>query len=497
MALRKRLAALGVCAWLGVAACGGGQAESYDIVLAGGRVMDPETGLDAVRHVGIRGDRIAALSTAPLRGAVEVDVTGLVVAPGFIDLHAHGQDLAGNRWQAQDGVTTALELEGGAWPVAAWYEERAKSALLNYGAAVGHIPARITYITKATSDSDPARDRRNAQGYPIWSHQRLEPAELPGLVDMLEQGFREGGLGVGMGINYTPAASPQEIHRMFEVAAAHKAPIYVHIRGAGLLEPNGSFGAVQEMLANALTTGAPVHIQHLGSVGLSQGPALARMIDAARSRGVDVTTEVYPYTAASTSIQAAIFDPGWQEQLGISYDAIQWAATGERLTRESFDRYRKQGGRIIIHLIPETTVDSLVAHPGVIIASDGVDIVDGRGHPRGVGTYARVLGRYVRERKALSLMDALGKMAYLPAERLRGAVPEMERKGRIKVGADADITVFDADRVIDRATYDNPAQASEGIPHVMVNGVFVVRDGQLVDGVLPGRPVRRTAPSSP
>jgi dihydroorotase len=125
-----------------------------------------------------------------------------------------------------------------------------------------------------------------------------------------------------------------------------------------------------------------------------------------------------------------------------------------------------------------------------MIASDGVPIENGRGHPRGVGTYARILGRYVRERKVLSLMDALRKTSYLPAERVRGVASGMARKDRLKVGADADLVLFHPERVIDRATFDNPAQASIGIPHVMVNGVFVVRDGKLVDGVLPGRPIR-------
>lgn len=215
------------------------------------------------------------------------------------------------------------------------------------------------------------------------------------------------------------------------------------------------------------------------------------MIDAAKARGLDVTTEVYPYPAGSTLLQSAIFDPGWQDRLGITYGDLQWPATNERLTEATFAKYRHEGGWVVIHMIPEATVTALVAHPGIMIASDGVPIINGRGHPRGVGTYARVLGRFVREQKALSLMAALKKMSYLPAERLRGAVPAMAAKGRIKVGADADITVFDPEQVLDRATFDNPAQASAGIPHVLVNGVFVVRDGKLVDGVLPGRPVRR------
>ncbi len=476
-----------------VAGCGQPAPSQYDIVLQGGRVMDPESGLDQVRNVGIIADRIAAVSEKPLQGKVVVDVAGKVVAPGFIDLHAHGQDLSDNRWQAQDGVTTALEMEGGSWPVGEWYQNRSKDGLLNYGITVGHIGARIAAVTGVKTGTDMINAWRNPEPNPAWSHRALTDAELASLIANIQQGLDQGALGIGMGINYTPAAPPQEIYRVFQIAAAAKVPIYVHVRGAGPKEPNGSFSSIQEMLADALTTGAPLHIVHLGSSGLGQGPQLAGMIDAARARGLDVTTEVYPYTAGSTFIQSAIFDPGWQERMGISYPELQWPATNERLTEATFTKYRKEGGWVILHMIPESTVDALVAHPGVMIASDGVPIIDGRGHPRGVGTFARVLGRFVREKKALPLMEALRKMSYLPAERLRGAVPELARKGRIKVDADADLVVFDPNTVLDQATFENPAQASVGIPHVLVNGTFVVRDGKLVDGVLPGRPVRRPA----
>lgn len=481
--------------WGGVAVAALGLAcaePQYDIVLAGGRVMDPESGLDAVRHVGIRGDRIAALSERPLQGATVVDVSGLVVTAGFVDLHAHGQNPSDNAWQVRDGVTTALELEGGAWPVAKWYAAREGKALVHYGATSSHPGARVA-VTYGTDDPGSLLNRP-PEPRPAWSHEPLSPAGVGDLLARVRQGIDEGALGVGMGIHYTPGATLGEIHDVFAVAAEKRVPVYVHVRGAGMLEPGGSVSAVQEVIANATSTGASLHVVHLGSSGLGQAMFLARMIDGVRARGIDVTTEVYPYTAASTDIASAIFDPGWQERLGIGYDAIQWPPTNERLTAATFARFRAQGGPIIIHLIPEAMVDSLVAHPGVMIASDGVPIVNGRGHPRGVGTYARILGRYVRERSALGLMEALRKMSYLPAERVRGAAPSMARKGRIRVGADADITVFDPDRVIDRATFEDPAQASEGIPHVLVAGVFVVRDGRLVEGVAPGRAVRREAP---
>jgi dihydroorotase len=295
---------------------------------------------------------------------------------------------------------------------------------------------------------------------------------------------------VGFGIAYVPAARREEILDIFQLAAERQVPCFVHVRSHGAVEPGSAVESVQEVIANAAATGAALHIVHITSTGLRQAPICLRLIEGARRRGLDVTTEAYPYTAAMTGLETAIFSEGWQEKMGIGYQDLQWAATGERLTAESFARYRQQGGMVVIHSIPEEIARLAVAHPLVMIASDGM-IADGKGHPRGAGTYARVLGRYVREQRALALMDALRKMTLMPAQRLEKAVPQMRAKGRIKVGADADLTLFDPARVIDRATFENPAQYSEGITHVLVNGIFVVRDGKLVEGIKPGAAIRR------
>jgi len=225
-------------------------------------------------------------------------------------------------------------------------------------------------------------------------------------------------------------------------------------------------------------------------MGLRNTPDLIAMIEGAARHGLDVTTECYPYTAGSTELQSAIFDPGWQENMGITYQDVQWAATGERLTAETFTKYRAQGGVVVIHVIPEEAARTAVANPSVMIASDGMPITGPKVHPRGQGTFARVLGHYVREEHALDLMTALRKMTLMPAKRLERRAPMFRNKGRIRLRADADITIFDPARVIDRATYDEPLQTSEGITHVLVNGVAIVKDGHLVDGVFPGRPAR-------
>jgi N-acyl-D-aspartate/D-glutamate deacylase len=369
----------------------------------------------------------------------------------------------------------ALELELGVWPVKPWYAQREGRSQINFGATAGHIAATMAVLG----------DAGNFVPGDATAKRVATPGEVRQIHEHVKQGLDEGALGIGFGINYLPNSSREEIFRLFQLASERKVPCFVHIRHGGPLEP-GALDGVQEAIADAAATGAPLHVVHITSVGLRQTPTLLTMIRGARASGLDITTEAYPYTAGMTDLASAIFDGGWQEhQGGITYKDLQWAATGERLTEETFAKYRKQGGMVAIHSIPEEIVRLAMADPMVMIASDSI-LENGKGHPRAAGTYARVLGRYVREQHDLPLMDALRKMTLMPAQRIN-----QPDKGRVKVGADADITVFDPARVIDRATFENPAQFSEGIPYVLVNGVFVVRNGEIQKGAAPGRGIMR------
>ncbi len=465
---------------IGVRKAAPAEGDSYDVVIMNGRVMDPDSGLDAVRNVGIRDGKIGAVSSGALKGKQTIEAKGLVVAPGFVDLHQHGQDAENYAAKAADGVTTALELEVGVADIDHWYAEREGKSLIHYGASVGHIPVRMAVM------HDPGQLLPSGDA----AHREATPAEIEQMMSLLEKGLQRGALAVGAGPAYTEAATNWEITQVFRIAAKYHASCHVHVRSGppGIAGNAGNFSGFEEAMAAAAISGAPLHVVHIQSTG---GPNVAQelqMISEARSRGMDVTTEAYPYNMGMTSIQSALFDH--RENEPESYFAsLLWPATGEHLTRDSFLRYRKEGGMVIVPSNTQDNVDAAIESPLTMIASDGY-LSNGKGHPRTAGTYARVLGHYVREEKALDLMTALKKMTLMPAQRLEKRAPMFKDKGRIRVGADADITVFDPNTIIDRATDEHPLQYSEGIRFVLVNGVPVVKDGKLVDGVFPGRAAR-------
>ena len=401
----------------------------YDIVISNGRVVDPETGLDSFRNVGITGGTIESIENAELSGRTAIDADGLVVAPGFIDLHSHGHDQENYEIQALDGVTTTLELEYGAADVDNWYDEREGKTLINFGTSAGHAMVRIEVM------GDPG------EFFPVGdgAHRADSGAEIDRMLSRIELGLQRGGVAVGIVLSDTPAATRWEVLEVFRVAARYNAPCHVHMRGTGHQEPGSSIEGLQELIAAASITGAPLQVVHIHSSGRHATPQLLQMIGEARSRGIDVTTECYPFSAGMTGIESATFDEGWQRSMGIDFQDLEWPETGERLTSASFAQYRETGGWVIIHGTPESAVhDAMVS-----------------------------------------------SLTMMPAQRLEQRVPSMRSKGRLQAGADADLVVFDPERIIDMATYREPTIPPAGIKHVLVNGVPVVSDGRLQGGVYP------------
>lgn len=474
--------------------------RAYDMVINNGRVMDPASNFDGVANIGIRDGSIAAITTERLNGHATIDAKGLVVAPGFIDMHVHAQTNEGLDLRALDGVTTALDQEMGAYPIEPFYAAREGKSRINFGVSVGHQGLRVkvkTGLDMRHGATAPATESRAIlQRGAEWAESALKGDELAALLKLMDEQIAAGGLGLGLGIEYVPGADQTEIYRLMEHAASLKVPVFTHVRSAARASGGGPLETMQEVVADAAATGASLHICHVASKGLHDTSVILDMLAGAKSRGVDVSTEVYPYTAGSSRIGSSLFNEGWQARWNSDYSDIENPATGQRLTRDTFEQLRRDAPEtyIIFHMIPDQALRIALTHPLAAIASDSSPLANGKGHPRGAGTNARVLGKYVREERVIDLMTAIRKMAWLPAQRM-AFVPAMRNKGKLQTGMDADITIFDPTTVKDNATYQSPARPSSGILHVLVAGTPVVRDGKLVTAAHPGQGIRlRRAP---
>ncbi len=488
-------------------------ATDYDIAVIGGRVIDPETGLDQQRNIGITGSSIAIVTGKNIKATKIIDATGLVVSSGFIDMHAHGQTIPAGRMQAMDGVTTGLELEAGVLPVSAYYAELGREGRpINYGASVNWASARIATHLKTKPSHALGWFFENFKN-PVWQTAISTSDQLHGIGQLISEGLDQGGLGVGFLLGYAPGTGRKEYYQISDLAAKRSMPTFTHARFLSMLEPDSSFEGMAEVISVAAGTGVQAHIVHLNSMSLRDIDIIKPMILSAQEKGVRITTEAYPYGAGSTGIGAAMFrGPNWRERTG-GMTAHNFDVNGKRLTEERFAYLQKEKPETetIIHFLDvskakdKAKLDMSVLMPGGVIGSDGGTwAVDGKpiskdtwpvpdnawSHPRGAGTYGRFLGHYVRETKSLSLLDAIGRISYGPAKILQASVPQMKKKGRIQVGADADIVIFDLNTVADRATYAKPAQTSVGFHHVIVNGTILVESGTLKTDVMPGQPIR-------
>src|SRR5579864_710823 len=452
--------------------------QSYDLVIQGGRVIDPETGLDAVRNVGISQGKIKKISADALDGKRVIPAKGLIVAPGFIDLHQHAQDLESQRVKALDGVTTALEMEIGKPDVAAFLQSMEGHSLINYGTTASH-PAARSLVFGTPLPEDGLLPKSGAATDKPASADQIEKMKA-----RLRHELDAGALGVGMGIQYTPGATRWEVIEMFRLAAERSVPVYTHIRSNGKLEPGSNVESVGEVIGAAAVTGAPLHIVHINSSCGAQALDCLGMVAGARARGLDVTTEAYPYEAAMTAINSARFNPGWQEKSGATYHDLMLPETGERLTKERFEELHNSSDARLVVLFSNSmeAVDPVFRNPLVMVASDGE-----KGHPRNAGTFCRILARYVRSQGSLTLMDAIRKMSLMPAQVLERSTPSARLKGRLQEGADADVVIFDPQTVTDRATYQHPMETSVGVEYLLVGGAMVVDKGKLIEGVFPGK----------
>lgn len=447
--------------------------EDHDVVILGGRVIDPASRHDAVKNVGVRAGRIVSITSSRIKGKKEFDAHGLVVCPGFIDPISHGQNIENDQIQVLDGVTTKLQLESGVPEVDQWYRDQDSHRACNYGTGAGHFQAR----KKVLGNEDAA------------ATQTASDKQIDKICNDIRNQMTAGALALGFGLEYSPQSTRMEVIKAFGIAGEFGASCHCHVRYGTVDDDASEVVGIAEVMAAAVASGAGLHIVHVPSMGLSRTTEALELVERAHAKGFDVTCDFYPYTAFGTGIATEVFAEGWQKRFGISYGDLEWAKTHERLTEESFRKYQKEGGMVLAHAIPESAIVAALRSPSSMVGSDG-GLEDGVGHPRSSGTFARILGRYVREQHIVPLATAIEKMTLRAALRLEHRCPDFKRKGRVQRGCDADIVVFDPDTVKDNATFDEPAKTSTGIETVLVSGEPIVVKGALIEGARPGKPLR-------
>lgn len=447
------------------------ETQLYDVVIKGGTIYNPSTEHILENYnIGINGSKIVRITKEEIIGDNEIDAEGLVVSPGFIDLVSYDPNYIGIEFKVLDGVTSNLAMHGGTEDAESWYASWENNGVItNFGAS--------SFITRL---------RWPIVGTGIDA-EMTDPADIERLVEETRKNIENGALGISFSFEYVPGIK-HEIKPLLELAAEYNVPTFYHLRYSD--KENGLKG-IQEVIDYGRETGAAIHIMHINSTGgtFVMDEAL-QMVHDARESGLDITTDFYPYDYWATYIDSARFRPGWQERYNITYEDLQIAATDIRITEETFDQYRTQHILVAAHgSMPEEELIMLLQDPHTMIGSDTIIEPHMNNHPRGAGTYSRLFGKYVRDEKVLSMMDAIKKVTYFPAKRMEDAAPSMHYKGRIEIGADADITIFNLDTIIDKATVEAPGTASVGVEYVLVNGVIVKDKDGLVDVERPGKPI--------
>jgi len=525
MKIRKntniKLTALSLMAVLGTALSFSAAAETYDVVINNGRVMDPETNFDGVRNVGVKDGKIVVITKDAIKGKQVIDAKNHVVAPGFIEGHQHATDPFSRKVNLRDGLTTMMDFEAGAGDIAKWYADAEGKTQSNYGMVVLATLARVSVLDGpeiaalgndmgglfAHTVGAAAKKAQKEGRKPGWSSTLPNKEEMTQIMSYIDEGLREGALGVGVPVGYmTTGVTQYELYKYQELASKYDRVTNGHVRFAGIRPPTEGQLGIQEMLANAMVLDAPFMASHLNS-NMDWEYTIPMINDAREKRGAKVWGEVYPYAAGSTIASTDILTESSMAQMGITYSNVA-NLDGTRWDKAMYEDVRKNdpGRAIVIYNNPPEDIAKWMAQPGVVIVSDGMAIVDekleyypwdsayeGKSvHPRSAGTRAKVL-RMVREDKNMPLMEAISKMSYLHAKYFDefGGISQFKTKGRMQEGMDADIVVFNPDTVRDNSTYEPGMGAipSTGMPYVLVNGTVVVKDS-VVQKVFPGKPIR-------
>jgi len=491
---------------LGLAITLSAMAADYDVVILNGRVMDPETNFDAVRNVGVKDGKIAVITEKKIKGKETIDAKGLVVAPGFIDGHQHCIEPYAYRLMVRDGRTTIMDLELGSYgpKVDEFYKMREGNSPVNFGVSVAHEFARAAvldgfYDWKYMYSPDAVRSRVK-QGWSV-TMPTLEQGNQ--ILAAMDEGLRRGGLGIGSTLGYMRAGvSSREVFELQRLAGRYGRYMNMHFRltpGDDVQETLG----IQEMLANAAALGSPAIAAHFNNPGYKLvHELLVRM----RERGYNVWGEIYPYNAGSTALNAVFLEPEvWVKALGNKYEeTLQDVETGKFYTQKTREEMlKKQPTRqVIVYKCPEEWVADWVKMKGVAIGSDGMPLVPDDGltwdtpyekfpntHPRFTGSFAKIL-RLARENN-VPLMQAVSMTSYNYAKPLGDmGLKAMQERGRMQVGMVADITMFDPKTVTDNATFAKGTLPSTGIPHVIVNGIIVMKDSEPIKRFDAGQPIR-------
>lgn len=446
--------------------------EPYDLVIKGGTIYNPSTDHELSGYnLGIQGEKIVRITQEGISGKEEIDAKGLVVSPGFIDLISYDPNSVGIELKVLDGVTSNLAMHGGTEDAEQWYRGWEKAGVLtNFGAS--------SFVTRL---------RWPIIGYGV-DVEMTEEEDIEQLVESVRKNIEAGALGISFSFEYIPGVK-NEVVPLLSLAKEYNVPTFYHLRYS---DAERGLEGIQEVIDYGMETGATIHIMHINSTGgtFHMEEAL-EMVNQARKEGLDITACVYPYDFWATYIDSARFRPGWQDRFRISYEDLQIGGTDIRITEDTFDKYRTQHLLVAAHgSMPEEELIMTLKDPNIMIGSDTIIEPSGNNHPRGAGTYSRMFGKYVREKKVLSTMDAIKKVSYLPAKRMESSAPQMNNKGRIEIGADADITIFNPDTIIDKSTVKDPTIPSVGVEYVIVNGVVVKDKDGIVGGVSPGKPIK-------